>query len=66
MSASLVGSEMCIRDRGDSCPFSHGPTALAQARQARQNNAAAAALPPAQEAAPPAAAKAKGKAGQDG
>eukprot|EP00969_Alexandrium_andersonii_P019620 856281-Alexandrium_andersonii.AAC.1 len=51
--------------RGDSCPLSHDPNALAEARRARQNNAAATMAPPAQEAAPPAAAKAKGEGGQD-
>eukprot|EP00969_Alexandrium_andersonii_P088799 3918371-Alexandrium_andersonii.AAC.1 len=52
--------------RGDSCPFSHDPAALAEARQARRSNAAATMAPPAQEAAPQTAAKAKGKGGQDG
>eukprot|EP00969_Alexandrium_andersonii_P282397 12484573-Alexandrium_andersonii.AAC.1 len=52
--------------RGDSCPFSRGPNALAQARQARHNNAAAAAALPAQDAAPLAVAKAKGKGGKGG
>eukprot|EP00969_Alexandrium_andersonii_P125932 5567313-Alexandrium_andersonii.AAC.1 len=56
--------------RGDSCPFSHDPTAVAEARQARQRgrqpNAAAAAVPPAPEVAPPDAAATKGKGGGKG
>eukprot|EP00969_Alexandrium_andersonii_P047495 2083861-Alexandrium_andersonii.AAC.1 len=51
--------------RGDSCPFSHDPAALAEARQSRRSNAAVAPSPPVQDAKPPSAAKAKGKGGQD-
>eukprot|EP00969_Alexandrium_andersonii_P257638 11391402-Alexandrium_andersonii.AAC.1 len=54
-----------ICPRGGSCPFSHDPSAVAEARRARQSNrqtnAAATVAPPAQEAAPPDAAAAKGK-----
>eukprot|EP00969_Alexandrium_andersonii_P134461 5948902-Alexandrium_andersonii.AAC.1 len=56
--------------RGDSCPFSHDPTAVAEARQGRlrnrQSNPAAAVVPPAQEVAPPDAASTKGKGGGKG